>query len=302
VGESGSGKTVLALSLLGLQPGGGEAVLPKSSIRFKGEELVAATPDRLRSIRGDGIAMIFQEPMTSLNPVFSVGNQIDESLKLHRGLKGAAAREECVKLLEEVGIPDPEARVRDYPHQLSGGMRQRVMMAMALAGEPDLLVADEPTTALDSTTEARVLRLMKKVQVKRGMGMVLISHDLSVVSRVCERLVVLYGGQVVESGLTGDILEDPKHPYTVGLLKSRLLWEEGRRSLEPIPGEVPEAVAWPPGCRFHTRCSAVFERCSKEEPALTLMGGGVGDPSRTSAETAVGRGVRCWLMSRAEGS
>ncbi len=295
VGESGSGKTVLALSLLGLQPGGVEALLPESSIRFRGEELVAASPGRLRMIRGGGIAMIFQEPMTSLNPVFSVGNQIGESLKLHRGLKGAAVGEEVGRLLSEVGIPDPGARAGDFPHQLSGGMRQRAMMAMALAGEPDLLVADEPTTALDSTTEAQVLMLMKDVQVKRGMGLLLISHDLSVVSRVCDRVVVLYGGQVVEAGPTRDILENPNHPYTVGLLESRLLWEKGRRTLKPIPGEVPEAGAWPEGCRFHTRCPVALERCREDEPTLSILGGAGGSEVGS-------REVRCWLMKGGERS
>jgi oligopeptide/dipeptide ABC transporter ATP-binding protein len=254
------------------------------------------------------MAMIFQEPMTSLNPVYPVGNQISESLELHRGLKGAAARKEVGRLLSEVGIPNPEARAGDFPHQLSGGMRQRVMMAMALAGEPALLIADEPTTALDSTTEAQVLTLIKEVQVKRGMGLLLISHDLSVVSRVCDRVVVLYGGQVVEAGPTRDILENPIHPYTIGLLESRLPWEAGRRTLRPIPGEVPEATAWPSGCRFHPRCSEVLERCRKDEPALSFSGGGHPDPDgaglAASPEVglAPGRGVRCWLVAGEEGS
>jgi oligopeptide/dipeptide ABC transporter ATP-binding protein len=176
------------------------------------------------------------------------------------------------------------------------------MMAMALAGEPDLLIADEPTTALDSTTEVLVLALMKEVQVKRGMGLVLISHDLSVVSRVCERVVVLYGGQVVESGPTRDILTSPKHPYTVGLLKSRLRWEEGRRTLEPIPGEVPEAVAWPQGCRFHTRCSEVLEKCGNDEPPMISPEEKVRYSGPTPDGAAAGRGVRCWLMAQQEGT
>ena len=263
---------------------------------------MAASPDRLRSIRGAGIAMIFQEPMTSLNPVFTVGNQIGESLTLHRGMTGASVRKEVERLLSEVGIPDPEARAGDFPHELSGGMRQRVMMAMALAGKPDLLIADEPTTALDNTIEAQVLTLMKEVQVKRGMGLLLISHDLSVVSRVCDRVVVLYGGQVVECGQTREILESPKHPYTVGLLESRLLWEDGRRTLTPIPGEVPEAGVWPGGCRFHTRCPEVLEKCGREEPDLSSYGGVAEDQPPTSLGAPPVRRVRCWLTAREEGT
>jgi peptide/nickel transport system ATP-binding protein len=310
VGESGSGKTVLALSLLGLQPGGSETLVPGSSIRFRGQELVGASQDRLRRIRGNGIAMIFQEPMTSLNPVYTVGNQIAESLALHRGLKGPQARKEIERLLSEVGITDPEGRSGRFPHELSGGMRQRAMMAMALAGEPDLLVADEPTTALDTTTQAQVLAVMKELQARRGMGLLLISHDLSVVSRVCQRVVVLYGGQVVESGSTKDILETPKHPYTMGLLQSRLLWGGGRRTLDPIPGDVPEAVAWPRGCRFHPRCPKVFQRCREDPPALGRYGEGAADPERNGSGAASGGGahppalreVRCWLQHQGEGS
>jgi peptide/nickel transport system ATP-binding protein/oligopeptide transport system ATP-binding protein len=282
VGESGSGKTVLALSILGLLSEEHGGILPGSSIRLHGEELVGTEKKRLREIRGGEIAMIFQEPMTSLNPVFTVGNQIQEALELHRALSGAEGGEETIRLLAEVGIPDPERRIRDYPHQFSGGMRQRVMIAMALAGEPALLIADEPTTALDVTIEAQILQLLKEVQSRLGMGLLFISHDLGVVSKVCERMVILYGGRVVEAGSTQDILGSPKHPYTRGLMGSRLSLDDRRATLRPIPGEVPDATNWPGGCRFHPRCSEVVSRCRRDEPGLVAV---EGDP----------RDVRCWL-------
>jgi oligopeptide/dipeptide ABC transporter ATP-binding protein len=241
---------------------------------------------RLKEIRGGEIAMIFQEPTTSLNPVFTVGNQIREAVGLHRGLDGSAASEETVRLLGEVEIPDPGRRMRDYPHQLSGGMRQRVMIAMALAGEPALLIADEPTTALDVNIEAQILDLLKRVQTRLGMGLLFISHDLGVVSRICDRMVILYGGRVVEAGPTREILEAPKHPYTRGLMGSRLSVQDRRRRLRPIAGEVPEAVAWPRGCRFHPRCSEVLSRCERREPALVEL---------------AGREIRCWLYDGSRG-
>lgn len=296
VGESGSGKTLLALSILGLLPGGSGTLLPGSSIQFRGEELVGIPGRRLREIRGGEVAMVFQEPMTSLNPVFTIGNQILEAVELHRRLDGKAARAEMLRLLEEVGIPDPAAGAVSYPHQLSGGMRQRAMIAMSLAGEPSLLVADEPTTALDVTIEAQILQLLKNLQAERGMGLLLISHDLSVVSRVCQRIVVLYGGRVVEAGPTREILEGPKHPYTRGLVGSRLSLDDRRRQLRPIAGEVPEATHWPEGCRFHPRCPEVFDRCRWEEPELlpvTSRGGAV------AGQDGVGlvvREARCWLL------
>jgi oligopeptide/dipeptide ABC transporter ATP-binding protein len=282
VGESGSGKTMLALSILGLLPGRDGGILPGSSIRFRGEELVGLDKSRLRAIRGGEISMIFQEPMTSLNPVFTVGNQIREAVELHRPLRGTDAVAETVRLLGEVGIPDPERRLKDYPHEFSGGMRQRVMIAMALAGEPALLIADEPTTALDVTIEAQILELLREVQVRLGMGLMFISHDLGLVSRICERMVVLYGGRVVEAGSTKDILAAPRHPYTRGLMGSRLSLDDRRKSPRPIAGEVPEATHWPRGCRFHPRCSEVVSLCPRKEPEL---------------ETVGGREVRCWLYS-----
>ncbi|MFH1764597.1 MAG: ABC transporter ATP-binding protein [Gemmatimonadota bacterium] len=301
VGESGSGKTLLALSILGLLPQGSGTILPGSSISFRGEELVGMRGNRLREIRGGEVAMIFQEPMTSLNPVFTIGNQIQEAVELHRPLNRRAAQAEMIRLLGEVGISDPETRAGSYPHQLSGGMRQRAMIAMALGGQPSLLVADEPTTALDVTIQAQILRLLKDLQVQRGMGLLLISHDLSVVSRVCDRIVVLYGGKVVETGPTREILESPSHPYTRGLLGSRLSVDDRRRTLRPIPGEVPEATEWPPGCRFHPRCPEVLDRCRREEPNLVPVKARPGTADGQGGVQGGGREARCWLLAGKEG-
>jgi len=304
VGESGSGKTALALSILGLLPDGHGRTLPGSSIRLLGEELVGLEKRRLREIRGGSIAMIFQEPMTSLNPVFRVGDQIHEAVKAHRDLGRGERWEEVVRLLREVGIPDPEDRARDYPHQFSGGMRQRAMIAMALAGRPALLIADEPTSALDVTVQAQILELLKGLVRKLGMGLLLISHDVGVVSRVCQRVLVFYAGRIMEAGSTADILTDPRHPYTRGLLGSRLSIKDRRRVLRPIPGEVPEADAWPPGCRFHPRCSESWDLCAREEPDLMEISSGA-EPERlrdassdpTSGGQAAVRQARCWLLS-----
>ncbi len=287
VGESGSGKTVLALALLGLLPGGRESIKPGSAVRWKGEELVGALPGRLRRVRGGEVAMVFQEPMTSLNPVLTMGDQIREALRTHRGLTGKGAAEEAVRLLREVGIPEPALRAGSYPHHLSGGMRQRGMIAMALAGNPELLVADEPTTALDVTVQAQILDLLKGLRGERGMALLLISHDLRVVARVCERVMVMYGGRVVEEGPTEEILSHPAHPYTRGLLDSRLSIRDRRGALRPIPGDVPEAAAWPPGCRFHPRCPHVADRCRRREPDLVEVGGG-------------GWRGRCWFPAGAQ--
>jgi oligopeptide/dipeptide ABC transporter ATP-binding protein len=288
VGESGSGKTVLALSVLGLLPEAEGGILPGSSIRFRGEELVGLKKERLREIRGGEIAMVFQEPMTSLNPVLTVGNQIREVVELHGGRRGREAVEQTIRLMKEVGISDPEARTGDYPHQFSGGMRQRVMIAMALAGEPSLLIADEPTTALDATIESQIIDLLADLQARLDMALLFISHDLGVVSRLCERMVILYGGRVVEAGETKEILGAPKHPYTRGLMGSRLAIHDRRRSLRPIAGEVPEATDWPRGCRFHPRCPDVQPRCRREDPGQFSPGNGGT------------RAVRCWLFDGSE--
>jgi oligopeptide/dipeptide ABC transporter ATP-binding protein len=286
VGESGAGKTVMALSILGLLPDGGE-ILEGSSIRFRGEELVGLSDERIRDVRGGGIALVFQEPSTSLNPVFSVGAQIAETLQVHKGASRREAWSEAVGLLREVGIADPESRSRDYPHQLSGGMRQRAMIAMALAGEPDLLIADEPTTALDATVQDDILRLLARLQRDRGMGLLLISHDLEAVAAVCERVCVMYGGQVVESGSAEGILREPIHPYSAGLLMARTP-TPGDDSLPSIPGEVPEATRWPTGCRFHPRCKESLPRCEEEVPQPAAVEGPEGN-----GETW----ARCWLLS-----
>ena len=290
VGESGCGKTVTSLSIMGLIPPPGR-ILPDSSVRFGGEELVGATNRRLREIRGNEIAMIFQEPMTSLNPVFSVGNQIAEALRAHTQLTKREARTEGVRLLGEVGISEPEQRFDEYPHQLPGGMRQRVMIAMAISCEPRLLIADEPTTALDVTIQAQILELLAGLRKAYGMAMLLITHDLGVVAEVCDRVVVMYAGQVVETGTVEQIFENPLHPYTKGLLAS--LPEVGGRKgrIDPIPGTVPSPVDWPKACRFYDRCPSAWERCGAEMPELL-------SPAEARGRSP-GRSARCWLMSEA---
>jgi peptide/nickel transport system ATP-binding protein len=261
--------------------------LEGSSIRFRGQELVGVSEERLRDVRGGGVAMVFQEPSTSLNPVFSVGAQIAETLRVHKGASRREAWSEGVGLLKEVGIPDPETRFRDYPHQLSGGMRQRAMIAMALAGEPDLLIADEPTTALDATVQAEILRLLASLRRDRGMSLLLISHDLEVVASVCERVCVMYGGLVVESGSAEGILRTPSHPYSAGLLRARTP-VPGDEALPSIPGEAPEATGWPTGCRFHPRCTHAVPRCVEEAPEPVAIEGTHGSG---------GTQASCWLLS-----
>jgi oligopeptide/dipeptide ABC transporter ATP-binding protein len=257
-------------------------VQPGSHILFRGEDLTAASENRMREIRGNEIAMIFQEPMTSLNPVMRIGVQIGETLALHRGLRGSAVREEVLNLLGRVGIPDPAERVDAYPHQLSGGMRQRVMIAMALSCRPALLIADEPTTALDVTIQAQILDLLRSLQQELGMAIVLITHDLGVVSEMADEVVVMYAGQVVERGPVRSILERPGHPYTEALLGSLPDLERRRERLEVIPGSVPEADAWPAGCRFNPRCAYAWGKCRAEMPELEAAG-----PESS---------VRCWLL------
>jgi len=268
VGESGAGKSMTALSILGLVPPPGR-VEEGSRIRYTPKaggasvELAEASRAELRAVRGGRVAMVFQEPMTSLNPVQRVGAQIDEALRLHLGLGSADARERSIDLLREVGVPEPAARYQAYPHELSGGMRQRVMIAMALACEPDVLLADEPTTALDVTIQAQILDLLAGLQERHGMAILLVTHDLAVVAEVCSRVLVMYGGQLVEEGSVAEVFEQPMHPYTRGLVES--LPGRHRGPLRPIPGRVPAAGEWPAGCRFAPRCRWADERCSEAQ-------------------------------------
>jgi peptide/nickel transport system ATP-binding protein/oligopeptide transport system ATP-binding protein len=270
VGESGCGKTVTSLSVLGLLPVPPARILEGSSIRFAGEELVGASVRRMRALRGNEISMIFQEPMSSLNPVYTVGDQICEALRLHRDMGRREARIEAVRLLDEVGIAGADRRVDEYPHQLSGGMRQRVMIAMALSCAPKLLIADEPTTALDVTIQAQILELVAELRRNRGMAVLLITHDLGVVAEVCDRVVVMYAGQVVERGSVQEIFSEPRHPYTRGLLRSLPSLEDRGRRLETIQGTVPPPTDWPTGCRFQARCLLAEERCGEPQSLIEL--------------------------------
>jgi oligopeptide/dipeptide ABC transporter ATP-binding protein len=284
VGESGCGKSVTAFSILGLVPPPGR-IAAGSSIRLAGEELVTAPEARMRALRGRVVSMVFQEPMSALNPVMTVGRQVVEGLRAHRSLGAREARARGVELLDEVGIAEPRARFDAYPHQLSGGMRQRVLLAMALACEPRLLVADEPTTALDVTVQAQILELLLQLRDRHRMGILLVTHDLGIVAETCERVVVMYAGRVVETGPVEAIFRTPRHPYTRGLLGSLPRVGDRRTRLRPIKGMVPAATAWPTGCRFRERCSRAWERCLKEPP---LLGVGLGAESR------------CWLVEEPE--
>ena len=273
VGESGSGKTVTGLSVLGLVPSppgrrsGGRILL-------RGEDLAAADAARLRAVRGAEIAMIFQEPMTSLNPAFTVGDQIAESYRLHRGASRAAARRRAAEVLDLVGIPNAARRLRDYPHEFSGGMRQRAMIAMALVCEPQLIIADEPTTALDVTVQAQILDLLLALRAELGMGLLLITHDLGVVAEVCDRVAVMYAGQVVEESPAAPLFTEPRHPYTDGLLTAmpQVGGSAGAGRLASIPGATPEPWAMPPGCRFAPRCPHAADACTAPVP-LAAAGG-----------------------------
>ncbi|TBL75618.1 ABC transporter ATP-binding protein [Paenibacillus thalictri] len=281
VGESGSGKSITSLSVMGLIKAPGR--IAGGSIRFAGEELTDKSVKQLRKIRGKDISMIFQEPMTSLNPVLTVGEQIAETVRLHEGLSAKAAEARALDMLTKVGIPMAETRIKQYPHQLSGGMRQRVMIAIALSCSPKLLIADEPTTALDVTIQAQILELMKSLKQEAGMGVLMVTHDLGVVAEICEKVIVMYAGQIVEEGPVDRVFVHPQHPYTEALLKSIPSIAGGRGKLYSIPGNVPALHAMPQHCRFHTRCPYVFERCMTETPQLT--------------ETEDGRKVSCWKPS-----
>jgi oligopeptide/dipeptide ABC transporter ATP-binding protein len=267
VGESGCGKSVTALSILRLVPAPGRIV--GGAIHYRGRDLMKLGREEMRKMRGNEVSMVFQEPMTSLNPVFTVGNQISEAIRLHQRLDKREARAKTIDMLRLVRIADPENRVDEYPHQLSGGMRQRVMIAMALACNPSLLIADEPTTALDVTIQAQILELIKELQQKLGMSLLLITHDLGVVAERADDVAIMYAGKIVERGPVEAIFNRPLHPYTIGLLKSLPgIGGEKKKRLEAIPGAVPSLLALPSGCRFRDRCPKAAAVCAETEPDL----------------------------------
>jgi peptide/nickel transport system ATP-binding protein len=270
VGESGSGKTLTALALIGLLPDGAAT---SGAIFFEGRDLTKLNEAQMRDLRGDRIAMIFQEPMTALNPLHSIGRQIAEPLILHRGLSKTAAHAEAVRLLERVGLPDPVRRARAYPHELSGGQRQRAMIAMALGCAPRLIIADEPTTALDVTVQAQILDLIADLGARSDMALILVSHDLAVIAQNCERVLVMYGGMAMESGRTEDVLARPAHPYTHALLRARprIGAKRGER-LQAIAGAAPSAGAMPKGCPFAGRCPLAIGACGDALPAPMMLG------------------------------
>jgi peptide/nickel transport system ATP-binding protein len=283
VGESGCGKSVTSLSIMRLL---GSSAKLDGSIRFAGTDVLRLSEKEMQSLRGNRIAMIFQEPMTALNPLHPIGKQIAEPLRRHLGLSRREAAERAVRLLKEVGIPRAEEIAAEYPHQLSGGMRQRVMIAMAMACQPKLLIADEPTTALDVTIQAQILELMKKVRREHGTAILLITHDLGVVAEMCHRVIVMYAGQIVEEADVQSLFADPRHPYTVGLLHSMPSISGGQERLQAIPGAVPLLHEMPAGCRFAPRCPKAMEICREQKPDLFVV-------SATQK-------CRCWLY-REEG-
>ncbi|MFL2935667.1 MAG: ABC transporter ATP-binding protein [Myxococcota bacterium] len=269
VGESGCGKSMTALSLMRLIPKPGR--ISAGEIRLGEEELLSLSVNRIRRVRGHRMAMIFQEPMTSLNPVHRVGDQVVEAIRLHEKVSRAEARARARDLFAEVGIPDPEARLDAYPHQLSGGLKQRVMIAMALSTRPELLIADEPTTALDVTIQAQIVRLLRDLQRERGMSILLITHDLGIVNELADRVAVMYAGRIVETGTRRTIFTQARHPYTRGLLRSNPALANPGERLPEIPGVVPSPAEWPSGCRFSTRCSEALDRCRSDMPGATRL-------------------------------
>ena len=272
VGESGCGKSVTGLSILRLLPIP-PGRIASGEILFDGKNLLQLEEKEMEGVRGNEISMIFQEPMTSLNPVFTIGDQIMEAILLHQGLDKGEARKSTIEMLDRVKIPDPESRIDAYPHQLSGGMRQRAMIAMALSCQPKLLIADEPTTALDVTIQAQVLRLLKEIQREMGMAVMLITHDLGVVAEIADRVAVMYAGRIVEVASIEAIFGQMRHPYTKGLLHSIPQLQEKRTRLNAIPGQVPNPLNLPVGCKFHPRCYLMIEDCKKEEPPLIQVNG-----------------------------
>jgi peptide/nickel transport system ATP-binding protein len=283
VGESGCGKSVSALSVMRLIPEPPGRIV-SGEVLYNGRDLLKIPEDEMRSIRGNEISMIFQEPMTSLNPVFTIGYQIDEAVMLHQKVSKAEARNRSIEMLRLVGIPAPEQRYGEYPHQLSGGMRQRVMIAMALSCNPALLIADEPTTALDVTVQAQILELITRLQDEFGMGMIMITHDLGVIAEVCDRVAVMYAAKVVEYSTVDEIFYNPKHPYTIGLLKSIPRLGDRKEKLATIEGTVPPPTNFPAGCHFCTRCPYADALCWNDEPPLV--------------EVDTGHFVACWHIDR----
>lgn len=281
VGESGSGKSVTSMSIMQLLQYPGK--VKEGEIIFKGEDILKKSKNEMMNIRGDEIAMIFQDPMTSLNPVYKIGDQIMEAIIRHQGLNKAEAREKAIDMLRIVGIPSPEERVDNYPHEFSGGMRQRAMIAIALSCEPDLLIADEPTTALDVTIQAQILELLKELKDKIDTSIILITHDLGVVADVCSRICVMYGGLIMEEGTAEEIFYEPMHPYTMGLLKSipRMDEESENQRLIPIPGSPPDMIRPPVGCPFAARCPYTMKICMEKMPEYTV--------------TETGHRAVCWL-------
>jgi oligopeptide/dipeptide ABC transporter ATP-binding protein len=271
VGESGCGKSMTAFAAMRLVPKPGQI---EGAIEIEGRDVMKLSVPEMRAVRGSQIGMIFQEPMTSLSPVVRVGEQVVEAIRLHERVSFAEARKRTIELFERVRIPDAAERFKAYPHQLSGGLKQRVMIAMALATKPHVLIADEPTTALDVTIQAQVLELMRELQRELGTAILLITHDLGVVNELADRVAVMYSGRIVESGAREAVLARPRHPYTQGLLKSMPGLARPGERLHEIPGVVPPPNEWPAGCRFSTRCSRVMERCSQDVPAATQVGGG----------------------------
>ncbi|MCI8815259.1 MAG: ABC transporter ATP-binding protein [Angelakisella sp.] len=279
VGESGCGKSVTSLSILRIVPSPPGKIID-GQILYRGEDLLQKSEKEMRAIRGNEISMIFQEPLTSLNPVFTIGRQISDILRLHQGMNKAQAHQKAVEMLGKVRIPSPEKVVNDYPHQLSGGMRQRVMIAMALACNPGILIADEPTTALDVTIQAQIMHLLGELKEGQDTSIILITHDLGVVAQIAQNVMVMYAGQAVEYADVRSVFKDPLHPYTVGLLKSLPVLGEEKDSLYSIKGNIPSPKDYPEGCRFSPRCEKACQRCHKEPPPLF--------------DLPDGRRVRCW--------
>ena len=273
VGESGCGKSVTSLSIMGLLPKG-QGRISAGTVRFEGKDLATLRPEEMRALRGDRMAMIFQEPMTSLNPAFTIGDQLIEGIRVHRKVSAEQARAHAIEMLRRVRIPSPERRIDEYPHKLSGGMRQRVMIAMALSCEPQLLIADEPTTALDVTIQAQVLDLMRTLREETGTAIILITHDLGVVAELADEVIVMYSGRIVERAPVQRLFEHPQHPYTIGLLGSIPSLHVEQDRLHAIDGQVPTPMTQVHGCRFAPRCPFAVARCREQEPPLLAMGEG----------------------------